>query len=247
MSFIREMANVSVTLGAFHGTRAGVNYALGGKRNLLANSIKLAAPMTACYFSNKFMGEKNQEEIKEAVRNRAVKQLISKGMGEEQAQAAFEQHYDAAPLRKPGFFRTVGNIASTWVMSNVGIKVSTMLANSLTSLDITKQDKKLGKIVSDLFLGNDDLNTKGWDMGGIAKKAVVMFGALAGGYVGNKFLQGPSKGAYDERANDIVAKILAERAPVGGMDGEGMSQVEKLRMRDQNRGAGVGASSFVKF
>jgi hypothetical protein len=229
MSFIREMGNVAVTLGAFHGTRLGVNHVLSDKNNPLARTFKLAAPTAACYFANKYMGEKNQEEIKEAIRQRAVKKLIANGMGEEQALNAFEQHYDAAPLRKPGFFRTVGNIMSTWVMSNVGIRVTTMLANSLTSLDIKKNDRKPSNILSDIFFGHDDLNTKGWDMQGIAKKAVVIFGAMTGGYFGNKFLQGPAKSAYEERASDIVAKILAERAPAG----EELSQVEKLRMRQQ--------------
>ena len=228
MSFIREMGNVAVTLGAFHGTRLGVNHMLSEKKGLIAGSIKLAAPTAACYLSNKYLGEKNQEEIKEAIRIRAIKKLVAKGMGEDQALDAFEQNYDAAPLRKPGFFRTVGNIISTWVMSNVGIGVTTILANSLTNLDITKKDKKISNIISDVFLGNDDLNTKGWDMSGIAKKAVVMFGALTGGYFGNKLMQGPSSSAYEERANDIVARIIAERKPMGEM-----SQVEALQRRSQ--------------
>lgn len=221
MSFIREMGNVAVTLGAFQGTGMLTDKVITNK-NWFSKSVKFGVSTGALYYGNKFMAEKGPNEVKDLIRDRAVTKLQAMGIQEPEALAAFEQHYDEGPVSKPGFFRNVGNIMSTRIMAGIGAMATTFLASKLTNLKFDgKKDRSISNLLTDFDFNADS----------IAKKAVVMFGALTGGYFGNKLMQGPSSGAYEERANDIVARILAERKPIGEM-----SQVEALQRRSQGMG-----------
>jgi hypothetical protein len=215
MSFVREMGNVAATLGGAQLLNMAWKTTPQSGASLAKNTIGSVLG----YGGNLLVSDKSADEMKEIIRNRAVAMLTSKGLSADEVNQAFEQHYGDEPLKKPGFWRNVGNQLATSIVAGVGAYATSALAGTLGLKILESHDTLLGSV----SIINADT---------IAKKAVVAVGGLLGGYVGNKAWQGPSKAAIEERSLDIVTKILAERRPE-------MSQVEALQHRDGQRTQGT--------
>lgn len=213
MSFVREMGNVAATLGGGALLRMAwtpESTAGGWGRGIVATAL--------AYGGNALVSDKSAGEMKEIIRNRAVAMLTSKGLSADEVNQAFDQHYTDEPVKKPGFWRNVGNQASTILGAGVALYLTTALSGKL-GMQLTEKQEVFGHEFDVLKADT------------ISKKAVVAVTSLLGGYVGNKAWQGPSQKAIDERSLDIVTKILAERKPAGVE----MSQVEALQHRDGQR------------
>lgn len=163
--------------------------------------------------------------MKETIRNRAVSMLEGKGISEEEIKQKFDQYYEAAPL-KIGFGRNFGNQITTLLGSAVGLFGGAVLGDKIAGggfqMRFAFSEEEAARIRDEL--GRQEKKSLAIGI------PIAIAGTLLGGYLGNKAWQGPSKSAVDERALDIVSKILAERKPVANM-----SQVEALQHREQTR------------
>jgi hypothetical protein len=169
------------------------------------------------YGGNVLVSDKSPDEIKEIVRNRAVALLASKGLSADEINQAFDLYYGDEAVKKPSFWRNIGNQAMTVLGSGVGLGIVSVIAGKIAP-QLTESFDVSGTEVSILKTDN------------IGGKALAGVSGLLGGYLGNKAWQGPSQKAIDERSLDIVTKILSERKPVAEM-----SQVEALQQRDSQR------------
>ena len=215
MSFAREMGNVATTLaglsaGAFLG---GVIAPKGTFGTVVVGTTALAGG----YLGNLVLNGKSADETKKMIRERAVGMLVSKGIAQDQASAMFEQYYDIGNAPKVGFLRNIGNVITTNIGAAIGGTTALLVTGGIALNQITKKSAKEFNPLDAVKMG-----------GGLLVAATL--GSLGGGYLGNKVWQGPSKTAVDERAVDIVSKILAERKPVANM-----SQVEALQHREEQR------------
>lgn len=213
MSFLREMGNVAATLGG--GALLRTAWKPGNSAGIWGRE---AIAIGIAYGGNTLVSDKSPEEIKERIRNRAAALLVAQGLSADEVNQAFDQHYTDDPVKKPSILRNIGNQAMTAIGAGVGTYITTSIADKL-GMDIMESIDLFG--MESKFPKSDT----------IAQKAVVATGSLLGGYVGNKAWQGPSKKAIDDRAMDVVGKILAERKPPV----EGMSQVEAFQHREEQR------------
>lgn len=200
MTFVREIINVTATLGgAYLGSSAVMHFAPITQSSPTYAVGAMAASFVGAYVGNHVCNGYTNEELRKSIRHQVINRLKHKGFSKEESEHAFELYYPRDLHLHSGVARNIGNTLFTGMGGSLGGLVGLLGGTALSTTMGRGVDMLLGG-------GGNKFASYGFVAGTLF---APILGSLAGGYIGNKILRAPSN--VGKATTKIVKQIVTDR------------------------------------